>query len=85
MDWKEKFNELKSKLETERDELRVKAKLASMDARDELDGLDGKWASLKEKFSEMELSDVTEEAKETAEKLAEELKEGYAKLKERIG
>ena len=85
MDWKEKFNELKSKLETERDELRVKAKLASMDARDELDGLDGKWALLNEKFSEMELSDVTEEAKETAEELAEELKEGYAKLKERIG
>lgn len=85
MEWRAKLNELKTKLETERDELRLKAKLASMEAREELDGMEGKWDAFKAKVSEMELSDVSEEAKATADKLASELKEGYAKLKDRIG
>ena len=85
MDWKEKLGELKEKLAQERDELRVKAHLAKMDAREELDGMEGKWEAFKEKVSEMEISDVTDEMRETADRLAEELREGYAKLKDRIG
>ncbi len=85
MDWKERLGQLKTKLEQERDELKLKAHLAKMDAKDEWPGLEGKWETFKEKMAEIELDDVKEEAKEAADKLAEELKEGYAKLKQKIG
>ena len=85
MDWKTKLNELKEKLATERDELRVKAHLAKMDAREEMEGMEGKWDAFKEKMSEIELSEVSEDVREAADKLAEELREGYEKLKNKIG
>ena len=85
MDWKERLEGMKAKLEQERDELRVKAHLAKMDAKDEWGGMEGKWEAFKEKISEMDFDDVTDDVAEAAGKLAEELREGYDKLKQKLG
>ncbi len=81
MDWREKLKTFKEKLEVEREELRLTVKLASMEARDELEVMETKWQAFKEKVAE---SEITEDARETADKLAAELKEGYSKLKDKI-
>lgn len=85
MDWKTRLSELKEKLEQERDELRVKAHLAKMDAKDEWGGMEGKWETFKEKFAEIDFDDVTDDVAEAAGRLAEELREGYDKLKGKMG
>lgn len=84
MDWKQRLGELKTRLEQERDELRVKAHLAKMDARDEWGGMEGKWAEFKEKLSEIDMDDVSDDVAEAAGRLGEELREGYEKLKKKI-
>lgn len=85
MDWKTRLGELKEKLEQERDELRVKAHLAKMDAKDEFGGMEGKWEAFKEKVSEIDFDDVSDDVAEAAGRLAEELREGYDKLRKKLG
>ena len=84
MDWRERLSSLKEKLEQERDELKLKAHLAKMDAK-EWGGMEGKWEAFKAKIGEIDFDDVTEDVAEAAGKLGEELREGYDKLKKKIG
>ena len=85
MDWREKLAELKEKLEQQRDELRVQGHLAKMDAHDELGGMEEKWESFKTKIAEIDFNDVTDDVAEAAGRLAEELRVGYDKLKDKLG
>ncbi|MGI9625605.1 MAG: hypothetical protein ACR2QM_02105 [Longimicrobiales bacterium] len=85
MDWREKLTDLKAKLEQQRDELRVKGHLAKMDAKDELGDMEGKWDAFKQKMSDIDFDDLAEDAAEAAGKLGEELREGYDKLRGKIG
>jgi len=73
-------------LETERDELRVKVGLAKLEARDE-------WAELEKKMEAMRgrVRVVGDEARETSgdvaaavNMLADEIKEGFARIRELI-
>jgi L-lactate utilization protein LutB len=50
---KEEFDSLVEKLKTERDEITLKAHLATMEARKELEGAEKKWDQLREKASEI--------------------------------
>lgn len=85
MEWKEKLSGLKEKLEQERDELRVKAHLAKMDAKDEWPAMEEKWEAFKEKVSDLDFDDLTEDMAEAAGRLGEEIREGYEKLKQKLG
>ena len=58
MDMKEEFNNLVERLKTERDELKLKAHLASMEAREEFAGAEEKWEQLKLKVAETIESEI---------------------------
>lgn len=85
MDWHEYIDKIKARLERERDELRKRARRAKAEAGDELDKMEEKWKAFVSRVSDVELADVTEEVRETAEKLAAELREGYSRLREAFG
>ncbi len=90
MTWNEKLQELVASLEQERDELRLKVHLASRDARDEFAALetrlDALRAHLAEKGTEAQgtASDVGDVVGETARKLADDMREGYRKIREQL-
>ena len=46
MDMKKEFSNLMERLKTERDELKLKAHLASMEAKEEFAGAEEKWEQL---------------------------------------
>lgn len=83
---KEEFESLVEKLKRERDEIILKAHLASMEARQELEGAEKKWNQLKEKASE--IADGTVETSEEyivkAKIVGEELKETYKRISKRL-
>jgi len=85
MDWNEHIDKIKARLERERDELRERARRAKAGAGDELDKMEEKWKAFVSRVADVELSDVTDEVRETAEKLAAELREGYSRLREAFG
>ena len=84
MDWKERAKQLRSRLEGERNELRRRARRATKEIRDELEGMEGKWKSFIARLSDVEISEVSGDVRETAEGLADELRAGYAKLRDRL-
>lgn len=85
MDWQEYMDKIKSRLEKERHDLRGMARRAKTGAREEFDKMEDKWKTFVSRISEVALSEVTEDVKETAERLAAELREGYSKLRDRLG
>ncbi len=85
MDWNEYIDKIKARLERERDELRERARRAKAGAGDELDKMEEKWKAFVSRVADVELSDVTDEVRETAEKLATELRDGYSRLREAFG
>lgn len=84
MDWKERLAQIRNRLERERDELGLKARLAKMDARDEVAGLEKKWEVFRARMADIEIGEVTEEVRDTADRLAGELRRGYDRLRERM-
>lgn len=84
MDWKERLAQIRNRLERERDELGLKARLAKMDARDEMAGLEKKWEAFRARMADIEIGEVTEEVRDTADRLASELRRGYDRLRERM-
>jgi hypothetical protein len=86
MDIKEEFDNLVEKLKRERDEITLKAHLASMDARKELEGAEKKWSQLKEKASEIadDTVETSEEYIAKAKIVGEELKETYKRISKRL-
>lgn len=86
MDMKEEFARLVEKLKMERDEIKLKLHLASMDARKEFEATEKQWSQLKIKASE-----IADDAMETSEELiakskivGEELKETYRRISKRL-
>ena len=83
---KEEFESLVEKLKRERDEITLKAHLASMEARKELEGAEEKWNQLKKKASEI-ADDTVETSGEYIAKakiVGEELKETYRRISKRL-
>jgi hypothetical protein len=83
---KEVFRRDLDALATARDELRVQMHLAKAEARTELDRLDRAWLRLQDEVSRLEDHGKAQAAEvETAgRKLIEEVKRGYARLKNEI-
>ena len=86
MKTKIEFNTLWEKLNSERDELKLKLHLASMDAKDEFEEAEKNWDKLQIKASE-----IADESKETSDELiakakivGEELKEAYVRISKRL-
>lgn len=84
MDWKERLQQLRKRIERERDELGLRARLAKMDVRDEMEGLEQKWEAFRARMADIEIGDVTEEVRDTADRLAGELRRGYERMRERM-
>ena len=75
------FDDLLAELRQRRDELRVQMHLASKDLQDEWDEIEEKW----DRFSARAGFEETEEGIEEAlEKLGDELKRGYQRLRDAI-
>jgi transcription elongation GreA/GreB family factor len=90
MTWNARLQDLITSLEQERDELRLKVHLASRDARDEFAALEARLDSLRDR-----LSDASEDARETASevgdvvgdtarKLADDLRDGYRRIRDQL-
>ena len=90
MSWNAKLEELLASIERERDELRVKVHLASRDAKDEFEALETRLDALRARISSASVdargtaSEVGDVVGETARKLANDLRDGYRKIRETL-
>ena len=86
MSVKIEFDNLLEKLKSERDELKLKLHLASLDAKEEFEEAEKNWDALKIKASE-----IADDSKETSEEfiakakiVGEELKDAYNRISKRL-
>lgn len=90
MAWPDKIQELIASLEQDRDELRLKLHLASKDARDEFEALESRLDTLRMRLSHSSAdargtaAEVGEVVTETARKLADDVRDGYRKIREQL-
>lgn len=86
MEMKEEFAKLFEKLKMERDELKLKIHLASMDAKKEFEGTEKIWSTLRIKASEIadDAVDTSEELIAKSKVVSEELKETYKRIAKRL-
>ncbi len=84
--WNEKWRELVSNLERERDELKLQIKLGTKDAHDQVGKLDDKIQQLKIKAdaATTEAKDAMEDVGEVAKKLADEIKAGFDRVRKTL-
>ena len=90
MTWNQKLQDLMTSLEQERDELRVKLHLASRDAKDEFEALEARLDALRARViagsaeARETASDVGDVLGDTARKVADDLRDGYRKLRDQM-
>jgi len=90
MAWQDKVQELITSLEQDRDELRLKVHLASRDARDEFAALERRLDAMRARLADNSVearetaSEVGDVVSETARKLADDMREGYRKIREQL-
>ncbi len=75
-----------AELEQTRDELRVKLHLAAADTRDEFDKLESRWLNAKDEIARLgaQTKEPIHELGEAARKLADELRNGYARVRQQL-
>jgi len=80
---REEAVKLMQQLERQRDELRVKMSLAKLEAREEWEKIEKQWAHLKANAPQMreELGTTAGNVGATLHKVAEEIRDGYARLR----
>ncbi len=83
---KERLQQLMQQLEQERDELKVKFGLAKLEARDEWQQLEKKMEALRGRMKVVgeEAKDASGDVGAALDTVAEEIKEGFARLKKLI-
>lgn len=86
MEMKREIHNLISRIRTERDELKLKLHLASMNAKEEFEEAEKKWKQLKEKAADIsdDVAATSDELATNAKIIGEELKETYARIKKRL-
>lgn len=86
MSLKNEFENLLAKLNTQREELQLKLKLASMEARAEFEETEQQWREIKNKAAEIadETIETSEEFIAKAKIIGEELKEAYQRIAKRL-
>ena len=82
---KEDFNKLVDKLKAQRDELKLKAHLGSMEAKEEFEEAEKKWQQVKTKATEIadDTVDTSGEYIDKAKIVGNELKEAYVRISKR--
>jgi hypothetical protein len=86
MSVKIEFDNLLEKLKTERDEIKLKLHLASLEAKEEFEEADKHWDTLKNKAAEIadDSKETSEEFIAKAKSVGEELKDAYNRLTKRL-
>jgi archaellum component FlaC len=81
---REEVDRLIAELKTQRDELSVKVNLARKDARDEWEELEKKFEHLRARAEVVgrEAGDAGQDVLKAARKVVEEIKKGYARIRE---
>jgi predicted nucleic acid-binding Zn-ribbon protein len=84
--WNQKWQELVTDLERERDELKLKIKLGTKDAHDQVGKLDEKIQQLKIKAdaAASEAKEAMEDVGDVARKLADEIKSGFERVRKTL-
>lgn len=87
MNIKKEFDNLVERLKRERDEIKVKMHLASMELKEEIAQAEEKWQGVKVKMAEIGdgAVDTSEEYIAKAKIVGEELKETYSRIIRRLG
>lgn len=80
---RERLQSLLQRLETERDELKVKIGLAKMEAKEEWEELEGKLDRLRGRMKRLreEADDSSEDIGEALELLGDEIREGFSRIR----
>lgn len=83
---KQDFENLLDKLQSERDEIKLKLHLASMEAKEEFEAAEKQWGQLKIKAAEIadDSVETSEEFIDKAKIVGEELKEAYNRIATRL-
>ena len=83
---KQDFENLLESLKTERDEIKLKMHLGSMEAREEFQGVEKKWDTFTQKAADIadDTVETSEEFIEKAKIVGEELKTTYDRIKARL-
>ena len=83
---KHDFEKLLDKLQSERDEIKLKLHLASMEAKEEFDEAEKQWGQLKIKAAEIadDSVETSEEFIDKAKIVGEELKKAYSRIAKRL-
>lgn len=86
MEIRDEFDKLVDKLKTERDELKLKMHLGSMEAREEFEQAEKTWSQFKSKASAIadEAAETSDEYIGKAKMVGEELKETYRRIAKRL-
>ena len=79
----DRLRSLLQRLEQERDELKMKAGLARLEAKEEWEELEGKMDRLRGRMKRIkdEAEDASEDIGEALEMLGDEIKEGFARIR----
>lgn len=86
MSIQEELKRLSEKIKQYRDEARVQIHLAKEDVKDEWDDLEADWARFRQKLDDIihNAEDASQEARQTLNRLGEDLKNGYERLRKRM-
>lgn len=86
MEMRDELDKLLDKLKKERDELKLKMHLGSMEAKEEFEQAEKTWSQLKSKASAMtdEAVETSDEYIRKAKMVGEELKESYRRIAKRL-
>ncbi len=86
MSLQEQLKSLSEKIRQYRDEARVQLHLAKEDVRDEWDDLEKDMERFRNKMDSIlhDADDASQEAKQTLQKLGEDLKTGYQNIREKL-
>lgn len=86
MSVKDEFEVLLAKLKIERDELKLKMQLASMEAKEEFAEAEKLWGRVKAKAADItdDTKDVSDELVDKAKIVGEELKRAYKRINSRL-
>jgi len=82
----EELKTLSDKIKQYRDEARVQLHLARQDVKDEFDELEQEWDKFRTRFDQVMdgANDASQEARQTAKKVGEELKTGYENIRNKM-
>jgi len=86
MSLQEELKKLSEKVKQYRDEARVQMHLAREDVKDEWDDLEQDWDRFRTKIDEVlhDAENASQEARQTASKLGEDLKYGYQNIRNKL-